>query len=320
MMQQITLEDIKQAAERIYRTARRTPLEKSIWLSRDTKREVFFKLECFQVTGSFKLRGAMSKLSLISEEAKSRGVLTISAGNHGLAVAHCAETLGLDARIVVPRSASRAKVEAIRRYPVELVECGKDYDEAEALAREMEIETGRVFVSPYNDREVIAGQGTIALEMLADAPDLDALVIPVGGGGLIAGVALAAKAINPDIKIFGVEPAASPTMSRAFEAGRLIYTEEEETIADGLSGNIENESITFPLVQQFVDEMILVSEDAIKRSVARVAREDHLIIEGSAAVSIAVFENEMIEGSRVAAIITGRNITLDLFRQVISGK
>jgi threonine dehydratase len=313
MTQQITLEDIRQAAERIHRVVRRTPLEKSRWLSRDGKREVFFKLECFQLTGSFKLRGAMSKLSLISEEAKSRGVLTISAGNHGLAVAHCAEALGLDARIVVPRSASRAKVEAIRRYPVELMECGKDYDEAEALAREMEIDTGRVFVSPYNDREVIAGQGTIALEVLADAPDLDAIVVPVGGGGLIAGVALAAKAINPGIKIFGVEPEASPTMCRALEAGRLVQIEEEETIADGLSGNIENESITFPLAQQFVDEVILVREDAIKRSIARVAREDHLMIEGSAAVSVAALEDERIEGSRIAALITGRNITLDLF-------
>lgn len=316
-MQQITIEEIKQAAERIGCIARRTPIERSKWLSRDEKRDVFLKLECFQATGAFKLRGAMSKLSVITEEAKSRGVLTISAGNHGLAVAHCAEYLGLDARIIVPLSASRAKVEAIQRHKVELIELGENYDEAEALARQMERETGRVFVSPYNDREVIAGQGTIALEMLEDVHDLEAIIVPIGGGGLIAGVAVATKTINPNIKIYGVEPAASPTMSRAIEAGHLIHVEEEETIADGLSGNVESDSITFPLIQKLVDEIILVSEESIKKAIAQVAREDHLMIEGSAAASIAALEDKRIESSRIAAIITGRNITLDLFKQVI---
>jgi len=319
-MQQITLEAIQRASERIAGTTRRTPLERSLWLSQETRREVFLKLECLQSTGSFKLRGAIACLSSLTDEAKSLGVLTVSAGNHGLAVAYCAEALGIDARIVVPRSASRAKVEAIKRYGVELVECGEDYYEAERIAREMERETGRVFVSPYNDPQVIAGQGTVALEMLEEAPDLDAIIVPVGGGGLIAGVAVAAKAINPNIKVYGAEPAASPTMTRALEAGHLFYVEEEETIADGLAGNIESESITFPLTQMFVDGMVLVSEEAIRKSIAKVALEDRLIIEGSAAVSIAAISDQRIEGHRVAAVVTGRNITMELFGQVLSEK
>jgi threonine dehydratase len=180
-------------------------------------------------------------------------------------------------------------------------------------------ETEAVFVSPYNDPYVIAGQGTVALEMLEDRPELDCLLVPVGGGGLIAGVAIAARAINPDIKIYGVEPAASPTMTGSLEAGRIVEIEEDETMADGLAGNIEPGSITFPVIQRLVDGIILVSEASIRKAVARVAREDHLMIEGSAAVAVAALEDARIEGRRVAAVITGRNISLDLFARVIEG-
>jgi threonine dehydratase len=317
-MVEITFKDIDQARTRIGGIARRTPLEHSRWLSRESGRHVSLKLECLQVTGSFKLRGAMSKLSRLNDEQRARGVLTVSAGNHGLAVAHCAEALGIDATIVVPESASRAKVEAIRRYPVTLIERGPGYDDAERAARVMERETSATFVSPYNDQDVIAGQGTIALEMLEDAPDLDAIIVPVGGGGLIAGVAIAAKAVKPNIKVYGVEPEASPTMSEALRAGRLVEIEEQKTIADGLAGNIEAGSITFPIVQRLVDGIILVSEEAILNAMVRIAREDHLMIEGSAAAGVAALADTAIQGHRVAAIITGRNITLDLFRRVIS--
>src|SRR5215813_7765018 len=242
-----TIDDIKNARERIASTAFSTPLSHSRWLSEELQRDVVLKLECFQLTGSFKLRGAMAKLSSLNEEARSRGVLTVSAGNHGVAVAHCSEVLGLDATIVVPESASRAKVNSIRRYPVTLIERGATYDDAERAARAMELETGKTFVSPYNDHEVIAGQGTIGLELLEDLPDLDAVVVPVGGGGLLAGVAIAVKAIAPRIKVYGAEPAVSPTMSAALEAGRIIEIEEEPTIADGCAGNVEPGSVTFSM-------------------------------------------------------------------------
>jgi threonine dehydratase len=244
-------------------------------------------------------------------------VLTISAGNHGLAVAHCSEALKLDTTIVVPRSASRAKVEAIRRYPVKLLEMGAGYDEAERAARELERESGMTFVSPYNDPDVIAGQGTAAIEILEDYPDLDAIVVPIGGGGLLAGVLIAAKAIKPEIEVFGVEPTTSPTMSAALAAGAIVPIDEEETIADGLAGNIEPGSMTYPIIQRLVDGVILVTEDAIKTSIARLAREDHLIIEGAAATSIAAVADERLKGKRVCAMVTGRNIALDLFCRVL---
>ncbi|MCI0488325.1 MAG: threonine/serine dehydratase, partial [Blastocatellia bacterium] len=312
--------DIERASDSIAGIARHTPLERSRRLSRKHACDVLLKLECFQATGSFKIRGAMARLSRLTEDERSRGVLTVSAGNHGAAVAHCAEALGIDATIVVPRSASRAKVEAISRYPVTLVERGDTYDEAERLAREMEHASGAIFVSPYNDRDVIAGQGTIALEILRDDPQMDAIVAPVGGGGLIAGILVAAKALRPEVKVYGVEPAASPSMSRAIEAGRIIEIEEEATIADGLAGNIEPGSITFPIIERLIDGMILVSEDSIREALFRVAREDHLMIEGAAAAGMAALGDSRLEGCRVAVIVTGRNIGLDLFRRVIGSE
>lgn len=315
---QVTIDHIKRAEERIAATVRRTPLERSRWLSVEHGADVFLKLECFQLTGSFKLRGAMAKLSALTPDERARGVLTVSAGNHGLAVAHCCEVLGLPATIVVPESASRAKVEAIRRYPVTLIERGEGYDEAERAAREMEREIGATFVSPYNDPQVIAGQGTIGLEVSEDGPELDALVVPVGGGGLLAGVAIAAKAINPKIKIYGAEPITSPTMAAALRAGHIVEIEEQDTLADGCAGNIEPGSITFPIIQKLVDGILLVSEDSIRNAIARIAREDHLMIEGSAAVSIAALEDPRLKGRSAGAIVTGRNMSLDLFNKVVN--
>ena len=315
--QELTIADIRQARERIASTARRTPLERSRWLSAEHGREVFLKLECFQLTGSFKIRGAMAKLSALTPDERSHGVLTVSAGNHGLAVAHCSEVLRLDATIVVPETASQAKVASIRRYPVTLIERGATYDDAERAAREMERESGLTFVSPYNDREVIAGQGTIGLEILEDSPGIDVVVVPVGGGGLLAGVAIAAKAINPRIKVYGAELLTSPTMTAALDAGRIVEIEEQATIADGCAGNIEPGSMTFPIIQRLVDGIILVSEDSIRTAIARIAREDHLMIEGSAAVSVAALSDAHLEGNSVAAIVTGRNISLDVFAEVI---
>src|SRR5258705_6783377 len=318
--QELTIADIRHARERIASTARRTPLERSRWLSAEHGRDVFLKLECFQLTGSFKIRGAMAKLSALTRDERSHGVLTVSAGNHGLAVAHCSEVLRLDATIVVPETASQAKVASIRRYPVTLIERGATYDDAERAAREMERESGLTFVSPYNDREVIAGQGTIGLEILEDSPKIDVVVVPVGGGGLLAGVAIAAKDVNPRIKVYGAEPLTSPTMTPAFEAGQVIEIEEQATIADGCAGNIEPGSVTFPIIRQLVDGIILVSEDSIRTAMARIAREDHLMIEGSAAVSIAALSDEHLKGKSVAAIVSGRNISLALFAEVIGAK
>jgi threonine dehydratase len=316
-MHDLTIDDIKLARERIASIARRTPLEHSRWLSSQRRKNVFLKLECFQLTGSFKLRGAMSKLMSLTDEERARGLLTVSAGNHGLAVAHCSTVLGLNATVVVPESASRAKVASIARYPVSLIERGATYDDAERAARERERESGLTFVSPYNDPEVIAGQGTIGLEMLEDCADLDAVVVPVGGGGLLAGVALAVKAFNPSVKVYGAEPQNSPTMNAALEAGQIIEIDEEPTIADGCAGNVEPGSMTFPYIQRLVDGIILVSEESIRNALKGIAENDHLMIEGSAAVSIAALSDPVVKESNVAAIVSGRNITLKLFNEVI---
>ena len=314
----LTLTEIEDVRARIAPFIRQTPLERLRGLSTDLSREVYAKLECLQITGSFKLRGAMAKLTSLDEAERRRGVLTVSAGNHGLAVAHGADALGVNATVVVPLSASRAKVAAISRYPVTLIERGAKYDEAERAARNLERDTGLTFISPYNDADVIAGQATIALELFADVADLDAVVVPVGGGGLLAGVALAAKLLRPAVKIYGAEPAATPTMLAALRAGRVVEIEEEETVADGLAGNIEPGSITFPPVQQFVDEMITVTEEEIMSALARFAREQHLMIEGSAAVSLAALSDPRVQGQRLAALVTGRNITLELFCRLIA--
>ncbi|MGH9760618.1 MAG: threonine ammonia-lyase [Blastocatellia bacterium] len=314
----VSLEQIEAAVWRMAGVARRTPLELSRWLSTED-REVLLKLECFQVTGSFKIRGAMANLTALSEEDQGRGILTVSAGNHGLAVAHAAEMLGIEATVVVPESASTAKVEAISRYPVKLIKRGASYDEAERAAREMEREGELVFVSPYNDPEVIAGQGTIALEILGEDRELDALIVPIGGGGLIAGILVATKAMLPEIKVYGVEPAASPTMTRALEAGRIIEIEEDETIADGLAGNIEPGSMTFPIIRDLIDDIIVVKEDSIRKAVALVAANDHMIIEGSAATAIAALADERVQSGRIGAVVSGRNISVDLLSDVLQG-
>ena len=317
-MSELNLDAIEFARQRMDGVARRSPLERSRWLS-GAGREVLLKLECLQITGSFKIRGAAARLTALTPQEKERGVLTVSAGNHGLAIAHAAAELNVDVSIVVPESASRAKVDQIKRYPVTLIERGRNYDEAERAARVMERASGKTFVSPYNDPEVIAGQGAVALEIIEDAPDIDAVVVPVGGGGLIAGVASVIKAIDPRIKVYGVEPLASPTMTKSLEAGEIIAIDEDETIADGLAGNIELGSITFPIVQRLVDGMLLVDENAIREAIAKVAREDHLIIEGSAAAAIAALDDSRVRNGRVAVIVTGRNISFDLFMKACAG-
>jgi threonine dehydratase len=317
-MNQPSISDIREAAERINSIVHRTPLAPARWLS-NSDRLVQLKLECLQPTGSFKLRGAAAKLTSLTDEQKKLGILTVSAGNHGLAVAHCAELLGLDATIVVPTSASRAKVSAIQRYPVKLIELGQNYDEAERNARGLASELGLTFVSPYNDFDVIAGQGTAGLEIFDSFEGLDTVVVPVGGGGLIAGVAIALKSLNPSITIFGVEPENSPTMTAALKAGRVVEIAEELTIADGLAGNIELDCMTFPIVQEQVDEMLLVSERSMERAIAQIAQEERLMIEGSAAAAIAALEDRRLQTGSIAAIVTGRNITLDLFSKAVSG-
>ncbi len=316
----LSLDDVRAARARIRRFVRETPLDRTPELGLGD--QVYAKLELVQPTGSFKLRGALSKLTALSPAERARGVLTVSAGNHGLAVAWGASMLGVPATVVVPRGAARAKVEAIARYPVELIEEGEGYDAAERWARQHATRRGLTFISPYNDREVIAGQGTIALEILEALPACDALIAPAGGGGLLAGLVVAAKALAPKLEIIAVEPEASPTLSRALAAGRIVNVEERATIADGLAGNIEEGSITVPLIAAQLSEVTLVSEQEIRGAMRRAVEKLHLIVEGSAAVAIAgaVQKQAALRGKTCALVLTGRNIGWPELLAAIAGE
>jgi threonine dehydratase len=296
-----------------------TPLLRSPWLSEHCAAEVYLKLENLQITGSFKVRGALYKLKRLGPAVREREILTVSAGNHGRAVAYGAELFHARATIIVPRTAAPTKIEAIARHRVSLLLVGEDYDEAEQQAREMAARSGALFISPYNDPDIICGQGTIALEMLEALPQLDALLVPTGGGGLLAGVALAARALNPRIAIFGVQSENSPAMYESFRAGHLVTVQERETLADGLAGNIEPDSITFPIIRHYVDDIVLVSERAIREAIVLLLKHEHHVVEGAGAVGVAaLLESPRDFGRKIGVILTGSNIDLECLTHLLT--
>lgn len=316
----VILADVLAAAHRIRPHVVRTPLERSAYLSDLCGAEVWLKLECFQRSGSFKLRGALNALLSLDDSARQRGVLTASAGNHGLGLAHAAAQTGVAATVVVPATASAAKVEALRQTGVELVLHGADYDTAETFARRLAAERGATFVSPYNHPAVIAGGGTLALEVLEDRPDVELLVVPAGGGGLISGIGVAAKGIQPDIQVVGVQSFASPALHAAFNTGRLIAVPVADSLADGLAGNIEPGSITFDLTRRYVDQVALVEEVDIAHAMRTVLEREHCLVEGSAAVAVAALQGGLLSLARrrVALILTGRNVAASVLRVVLA--
>jgi threonine dehydratase len=311
----ITLEDVRAAAERIRPYVVRTPLERSALLSDAAGADVWLKFECFQSTGSFKLRGALNALSLLGAPR----VLTASAGNHGLGVARAASLLGVAATVVVPQSASQAKVDALQRSGAELLQIGETYDEAESAAIELAKERGLPFVSPYNDAGVVAGGGTIAVEVLEDIPTVKTLVVPGGGGGLIGGIGVAAHGINPEIQVYGVQSEASPALHAALVHGERVTVDVQDSLADGLAGNVEAGSITLDLLQQHVAQVALVSEQQIAEAMRWLLRNEHVLVEGSAAVGPAALLTERIDHLRgpIALILTGRNVAASIVSKVL---
>ncbi len=318
----VTLHDIFLAARRIAPHIRSTPLERSAALSAELGCAVWLKLECLQRTGSFKLRGALNRLLTLGPEARARGVLTCSAGNHGLGVAEAARLSGIAATIIVPENASPAKIEGLRRTGVELLIVGADYDAAEALAPQIAEERGLAFVSPYDDPFVIAGAGTVALEIMRDLPEVGTILVPVGGGGLASGVGVAAKGVNPRVRVIGVQSEASPAMSAALAAGRLISVANEETLADGLAGNIAAGSITFPLVRDHLDTVVTVPEQAIGAAMRTFLDRHHLVVEGSGAVGLAWLQHTRPPGlsEPIVLIVSGSNIATSVLQRVLSNE
>ena len=316
----LSLEDLRIARKLIGNLVKRTPLIYSQYFSRLCNGEVYLKLENRQITNSFKIRGALNKMLNLSPKQRKRGVVTASAGNHAQAVAMAAEKLRIPARIVVPRNTPKIKIEKIRQYNVELQVVGEIYDEAEQTAIELAEKEGLIYISPYNDRFVIAGQGTIGLEILEDLGFLNTIVVPVGGGGLISGIALAVKSLKPEIEIVGVQSIASPVMYESMKAGKIISMEVEESIADGLHGGIESQSITFDIVQEYVDEILLVEEKTIKKAIYLLAEKENQIVEGAGATPIALLleQGEKFKGKRVVAILSGGNIEEEQLSTILS--
>ncbi len=309
---------IREAYERIRNDIRTTPVERSAPLSRELGAEVFVKWECDQTTGSFKLRGALNKLRSLSPADRARGVVSASTGNHGLAISHAARLEGVPLKLFLPETVAEVKKKRIEALGVDVEVRGASCDRAEALARGAAARTGRVFVSPYNDWDIVFGAGTAGLELADQLPDFDEVLVPVGGGGLIAGMAAWLKAVRPGVRVVGVEPETSAFMAASLAAGRLVDIDERPTIADAVAGGIEPGAITFPLCRDLVDAVEAVPETAIVRALA-FARERHgRMIEGAGALPFAALLHAPAgrSGRKVVAFVSGGNIGPERFRAI----
>ncbi len=310
----MTADAILTARRRIAPHIRRTPLVASAWLSALSGADVRLKLESLQVTNSFKLRGAVNATAAFIErsgrEAGSRtAIVTASAGNHGRAMAYAAERLGLRLVVFTPRSAPRAKLDSIARHGADL-RPAPTYEDAERLAKAFAADTGATYISPYSHPDVIAGAATVAVEILEDWPAVDTIVAAAGGGGLIAGIAIAARALaGKRVEVVGVECAASPAFHEALAAGRIVEVEVHPTLADGLAGNMDPESITFDLVRRDVDRMVLAPERAIADAIRGLFEEERVVAEGAGATAAAALIDGLPLGGRhVAVVVSGSNI------------
>jgi threonine dehydratase len=314
--------DVAAAREAIAGLAIQTPAVSVPALAARLGAPVALKLENLQVTGSFKVRGAANRMLALSDDERRRGVVACSSGNHGRGVAYVAERLGVPATICVPEWCDPTKLDAIRQHGAETVLHGSTYDEAESRSLEIQRERGLTYVHPFDDPHVIAGQGTIGLELLEQVPNLDTVIVPLSGGGLIGGIAVALEKHSPAIRVLGVSADRAAVMHQSLEAGRPIACEEEEeTIANALSGGIGIDNRhTFELVRQHVDEQVLVDENAIRQAMAFAAKELKLVVEGGGAVGLAALMTGLVEpreGS-VAVVVSGGNVDLPVLMQIIA--
>lgn len=317
------LGDVVAARHRLRGIALHTPLEESPALADESgAAEVRLKLELMQPTGAFKTRGAHNRVALIATEDPGAALVTASTGNHGIAVATAARRHGMSLTVLVSASISPAKLERLRA--LESDQCtvevfGRSSDDAEDEARRRDEAGIATYVHPYNDADVVAGQGTVAAEILDDWPECDAMVVPIGGGGLISGIGLWAKSVNPALRLVGVQPAASPPMYAHLESGTTARMPIAPTLADGVAGNIERGSITWKMCRQLVDEVVLVDEEQIADAILWSLDAHHLVVEGSGALPIAALRARLggVAGRRVAAVLSGRNVDPATLRSVL---
>lgn len=313
----LTLDKIYHAAFVLKKVARKTDLIRATKLSKQC--ELYLKTENLQETGSFKLRGAYYKISQLTEEEKSRGIIACSAGNHAQGVAMAATQSGIQSLICMPDGAPISKVEATKQLGAEVRLVKGAYDDAYATALQLQEDTGATFIHPFDDDEVIAGQGTIGLEILDELENPDAVVVPIGGGGLISGVAYAIKHLNPNVKIYGVQAAGAASMVKSQQEGTPITLDQAETFADGIAVKHPGD-ITYQLVEQYVDEIVTVSEDEIAAAILSLIEKQKVIAEGAGAVSVAavLFHKLPVEGKKVVCIVSGGNIDVNILSRVIT--
>ena len=312
----VTIDKIFHASVVLKDIIRPTPLAKAYGIAEDC--ELYLKPECLQKTGSFKLRGSGYKIAMLSDEEKAKGVIACSAGNHAQGVALAASKCGISSLICLPDTAPISKVEATKGYGAQVCLVPGVYDDAYNRALELKEERGYTFVHPFDDEYVIAGQGTIGLEIMNEMNDVDAVIVPIGGGGLISGVACAIKSISPHVKVYGVQAAGAPSMFNAVNHGHMEALEKVSTIADGIAVKKPGE-ITYEMVKNYVDDIALVTEDEIAAAILALIEKQKMIAEGAGAVSVAaaMFHKFPLEGKKVVSLISGGNIDVTSLSRVI---
>ncbi|WP_432508417.1 threonine ammonia-lyase [Halorubrum ezzemoulense] len=315
----LSLADIREARERVSGVARHTPLERSRSFSEMSGADLHLKLENFQRTGAFKIRGAMNRIQTLSEAEREAGVVTASAGNHAQGVALAASRAGVDATVVMPKFAPVSKVKATRGYGASVRLEGVDYDEAQAYAHRLEREEDRTYVHAFDDSVVMAGQGTLGLEIVDDCPDLDTVVVPIGGGGLISGVAVAIKEQLPDVRVVGVQAEGAASAAKSLEAGEVTEIDSVDTIADGIATRSVGEE-TLEVMAEYVDEVVTVDDREIALALTLLLERAKTLVEGAGAVALAAVLSEAFEyddGETVVAALCGGNIDLNRLGTVV---
>lgn len=318
MEEPLSVERVREAALRLEGVAHRTPLDFSETFSAHTGSLVYLKLENLQKTGSFKIRGAFNKMCRLGEEEKARGVVTASAGNHAQGVAYAAARAGIEATVVMPESAPMAKVEATRGYGARVVLAGRGYDEAHEEALRLCEETGATYIHGFDDADIVAGQATLGLEILEQLPDVEVIVVPVGGGGLASGVAFIVKSLRPEVKVFGVQASGAASTYRSFQAGTRVELPRVETFADGIAVRRPGR-LTFDLMRRYLDGVVAVDDEEIARAVLLLLERSKIVVEGAGAVGLAALLEGRLAFSerRVAVVLSGGNIDMNVISNII---
>ena len=316
---QVTLNSVQEARRRIVNVIHRTPLYFCPRLSELTNAKVYLKLECYQPIRVFKIRGAANKILKMPIEDRKRGLVAASSGNHGLAVSYLAKYVGTPATIVVPSTAVEEKIRAIEENGAKVVKHGLFHDERESKALEIQKTTGAVFIHPFDDPDVIAGQGTIGLEISEDLADVDTVIVPIGGGGLISGISTAIKSLKPAAKILGVEPEKASSMYQSIKQGKIVRLTDTTSIAEGLAARQPGVN-TFEIAKRNVEEILLVTEEQIKNALFMVMRDCHLVVEPSAAAAFAglVEKYKPKFGEKIVVVVSGGNVSLKLLGSILS--